>query len=90
MFWSKKEPSDKKSHDDFVVHLFKTHGGTMLEYAKRILNDSGLAEDAVSEAFRKIIHYRDKLRLLKPHEVKSYTIRIVHTTSYDFIKKKKQ
>ncbi|MCL2190023.1 MAG: sigma-70 family RNA polymerase sigma factor [Defluviitaleaceae bacterium] len=89
MLWLKKARSNKKSDDDFIVHLYTEYKTTMFVYAQRILNDNALAEDAVSEAFIKAIHYSKKLRCLKCHEIKTYIVNITQTASYDLIKKRK-
>ena len=56
----------------------------MYNFAFRILNDSYLAEDAVHNAFLKLLKNLDKIKELKSKETRTYLLIIVRNTSYNY------
>lgn len=71
-----------------VEQLYNTYKKTMLGVAYKILKDTSLAEDAVSECFIKIIRHRKKLTDVLCHQTRAYIVTIVRTTSYDLQQQK--
>ena len=58
--------------------------------AKQILNDDMLAEDAVHEAFIKIIRHINKISEVKCNKTKSFVVIVVESTAMDIARKKKR
>lgn|GEM_PF-384089 len=76
--------SDKR----LVEQLFDEYHLLMLYVANQLLDDHTLAEDAVSESLIKIIRHRDKLRDVSSHQTKGYIVKVVRSTSINFIKQR--
>lgn len=75
---------------EILKKLYNEHKDIMYVEAKRILNDYSLAEDAVHQAFMKII---DKLEKIKGGDVKftsGFLIIIVRHVAYDMYNKRKK
>lgn len=84
MYLSTLDTAEKK--DKFEA-LYYEYRDIMYNFAFRILNDSYLAEDAVHNAFLKLLKNLDKIKELKSKETKTYLLIIVRNTSYNIWKK---
>ena len=58
--------------------------------AKQILNDDMLAEDAVHEAFIKIIRHLNKISEIKCNKTKHFVVIVVESTAMDIVRKIKK
>ena len=58
-------------------HLYLENRSIMYNYAMEILKDSQLAEDAVQDAFMKLIKYMDHIKGRNDHDARNYLIIIV-------------
>jgi RNA polymerase sigma-70 factor (ECF subfamily) len=59
----------------------------MLYIAEGILHDKAQAEDAVSEAFVRIIYNLDKIDMNDCYKTKGFVVIVTRNTSYDILKK---
>ena len=69
--------------------MYHEYGQLMKYIACGILKDSPLAEDAVHEAFMKIIRYLDKFEEIDCHKTKAYIVKVIESVSKDMLKKEK-
>jgi len=74
---------------DKLTEIYKLYSGTMLYVAKSILHDNHLAEDAVSEAFIRIIDNLDKIEEVNSYQTRSFVVIIVRNISLNILKKQK-
>ncbi|MFA0815500.1 MAG: RNA polymerase sigma factor [Anaerofustis sp.] len=70
--------------------LYRLYKGTMLFVANKVLHDTYLAEDAVSESFVKILKNLHKINDVDCNETKGFVVIIVRNTSIDMLKKLKR
>lgn len=70
--------------------LYELYCGTMLYIAKSILQEPHLAEDAVSEAFIKIIDNLEKIKTIDCYQTRGFIVIIVRNTSIDILRQKKR
>jgi len=70
-----------------VTEIYNKYYGLMMYIAKSILSDTASAEDAVSEAFIKIIDNLDKISDVSCHKTKSFIVIIVRNTALNLYKK---
>ena len=61
--------------------LYFTYRKLMFHIAKSILNDEGLAEDAVHQAFLKILENFNKVGEISCHKTRSYVVIIVRNVA---------
>lgn len=67
--------------------LYELYRGTMLYIAKSILHDPHLAEDAVSDAFLKIIDNLEKINIIDCYQTRGFIVIIVRSTAYDILRR---
>ncbi|WP_312695371.1 RNA polymerase sigma factor [Caproiciproducens sp.] len=79
-----------ESDRSFVEELYNNYGSTMLYIAQGILKDRSRAEDAVSQAFVKIIDNLQKFRFENCNKTKGLVVIIVRHISYDMLKSEKR
>lgn len=77
-----------KSNDhDKVARLYELYEQKLYLVAFSILNNQWQAEDAVQEAFVRIIKNRDKIKNPESDESKRFLIRIIQSTAIDIYRK---
>ena len=72
---------------DKVVKLYELYEQKMYRIAYSVLNNQWQAEDAVSEAFIKIMKNLSKIRDVESDKTKKFIIRIIQNTSIDYYRK---
>lgn len=70
--------------------LYFTYRKLMFHVANGILNDEGLAEDAVHQAVLKILENFDKVGEISCHKTKSYVVTIVRNTAINMYNSRKR
>lgn len=75
---------------DIATELYKQYSSTMLYIADNILHDIHLAEDAVSEAFIKIINNLDKINPKDCYRTRGFVVIIVRNVALDILRKQKR
>jgi len=70
--------------------LYTTYRKLMFYVANRILKDQYLAEDAVHQAFIKIIENLDKIEDVHCHKTKSYIVIIVRNNAINMYNRRKR
>ncbi|NLT14103.1 MAG: sigma-70 family RNA polymerase sigma factor [Clostridiales bacterium] len=73
-----------------AAELYRRFGRMMLSVARGILGDTGLSEDAVSEAFIKILENLDKIDLNDCYKTRGFVVVIVRNTAFNILKKQKR
>ena len=73
-----------------AAEIYRLFSSTMLYVARSILKDMRLAEDAVSEAFVKIITNLEKINLEDCYKTKGYVVIIVRHTALTLLKQQKR
>lgn len=71
-----------------AAYIYRLYGSTMLYTAKRILIDTYLAEDAVSEAFIRIIDNLEKIDTIDCYRTRGFVVKITRNVSLDMIRKR--
>ena len=61
--------------------LYEIYEQPMYRIAYAVLHDEGLAEDAVSEAFIRIMHRISKLGDCQSEKTKAYIVKVIKSTS---------
>jgi len=84
LFAASLNNEDNRSKVEKIWGLYR---GLMIYEARRILNDSALAEDAVQESFIKLIRYLEKIDDITSHETKAYIVSIVRSICIDMLRK---
>lgn len=79
-------PEDKEKFEK----LYYEYRELMQHIAYNILKDRALAEDAVHDAFTKIIRYLDGIGEVESHRTKAYVVIIVRSVSLDNLAKEKK
>lgn len=69
-----------------AAKLYSRYGRTMLYITRGILGDASLAEDAVSEAFVRIIDNLDKINLEDCYKTKGFVVIIARNTALNILK----
>lgn len=75
---------------DKITKLYKLYSGTMLYVANNILQDIHLAEDAVSEAFIKIMNNLEKINEVDSYRTRGFIVIIVRNIALDILRKRKR
>jgi len=75
---------------DKFEQLYNQYKKLMFYVAKQILNDDFLAEDAVHNAFIRIINHLDKIDENNCHKTKSFMVIVVENVSKDLYNKRKK
>lgn len=70
---------------DKALELYNKYNRLMLYIAKGILHDKLLAEDAVSQAFIKIIENLNKIDMNNCNKTKSYVVTIIRNISFNML-----
>lgn len=70
--------------------IYSTYKQTMFYVANRILKDEYLSEDAVHQAFFRIIENLDKIDKIHCHKTKGFIVTIVENIAIDFFRKRKR
>lgn len=81
---------DTDEEKDQFVQIYNTYRNLMYYVARKILKDDYLAEDAVHNAFLKIIKHLEKLGDLHCHKTKNFLVIIVENTAKDIYNKQKR
>ena len=84
---------NRKSEDstyDCVSWMYELYEKKMYIVAYSILKNQWQAEDAVSEAFVKIIRHRDEFADPESDETKLYIIRLIQNTAIDIYRRNKR
>lgn len=81
---------DNENDRELATELYKQYSSTMLYIANSILHDIHLAEDAVSEAFIKIINNLDKINIDDCYRTRGFVVIIVRNIALDMLRKKKR
>ena len=80
---------DSDEEKDRFEQIYIIYRNLMYYIARRILQDDSLAEDAVHNAFIRIIGYLDKLQDINSHKTKGFLVIVVENTSKDIYNKRK-
>jgi RNA polymerase sigma-70 factor (ECF subfamily) len=73
-----------------IEEVYNRYYSTMLYIAKDILHDEGLAEDAVSESFIKIINNVEKIREVNCYQTRGFIVVLVRNVSIDMLRSSKK
>lgn len=80
------EAEDREKFED----LYRTYRQLLFYVANQILRDEYQAEDAVHQAFVKILENLDKIRLVDCPQTKGYVVVIVRNLCFNLLKSKKR
>lgn len=75
---------------DIIESLYRLYEQGMFHQAYGILHDEYLAEDAVHEAFLRLIRIRDKITDPRSPAVRSYVYKTLKSTALDLYRKQKR
>lgn len=78
------------SNSEKLERLFDLYEMKMYKTAFRILNDEGQAEDAVQDAFVKVMSCLHKIKDPQALETKYYMLRLIKSTAIDIYRKNKK
>ena len=78
--------NEKRASIRFIERCYKLYEQKMYHVAYCILRDEGLAEDAVQEAFLKLMKSNVDFKDVKSDECKQYIITIIKHASIDIYK----
>ncbi|WP_347488506.1 sigma-70 family RNA polymerase sigma factor [Desulfoscipio sp. XC116] len=70
-----------------ATQIYKLYRGTMLYIANSILHEPHLAEDAVSEAFIRIIDNLEKIDTIDDRKTRAFVVIIVRNISLDLLRR---
>lgn len=70
--------------------IYRTYEKTMFYVANRILKDTYLSEDAVHQAFLRIIDNLDKINEIDCHKTKGFIVTIIQNIAIDLYRKRKR
>lgn len=79
-------PEDKNKFEK----LYLSYQKTMFYVANRILKDKHLSEDAVHQAFSRIIDNLDKIEEINSHKTKGFIVIITENIAIDLYRKRKR
>ena len=77
-----------KENSKIISELYRLHEEKMYVEAKRILNDHALAEDAVNQAFLKIMNRLDKLKDEDTNITAGFLIIVVRNVAFTMYNKR--
>ncbi|MEM1891887.1 MAG: RNA polymerase sigma factor [Nitrososphaerota archaeon] len=80
---------DEQDKNKFEI-LYTTYRKLMLYIADQVLKDKYLAEDAIHQAFLKIIENLDKIDNVHSHKTKSYVVTIVRNNAINMYNRRKR
>lgn len=75
---------------DKMTEIYNLYRGTMLYIANSILNEIHLAEDAVSEAFIKIMNNLDRINIVNCYRTRGFVVIIVRNVAIDMLRHRKK
>ncbi len=81
---------DSQEEQDKFEQLYLHYRDLMIFVSKKILRDKFLAEDAVHNAFLRIIKSLDKIDDISSNKTKSFMVTVVENTSKDLYNSRKQ
>lgn len=81
---------DTEEEKSKIENLYHTYNGLMLKIAFDILNDYDLANDALHNAFLKIVRHLDKLDENSCHKTKAYMVLVIESISKNMYNKRKR
>lgn len=81
---------DSEEEKSKFESLYLTYRKLMFHVANGILNDEGLAEDAVHQAFLKILENFDKVGEISCHKTRSYVVIIVRNAAINMYNSRKR
>lgn len=81
---------DKKMRAEFIEKCYQLYEQKMYQAAFGILHDSGRAEDAVQEAFLKLMKGQAYFENAESEECKRYMITVIKHSAIDIYNKKKR
>lgn len=84
-----KEP-DRKARIAFIENCYQLYEQKMYQAARRILNDSPRAEDAVQDAFLKLMKGRIYFEDAASEDCKKYIITVIRHSAIDIYNRKKK
>ena len=70
--------------------LYELYEQPMYRIAYAVLHDEGLAEDAVSDAFIRIMHRIERFSDCKSEKTKAYIVKVIKSTSINIYRKNKR
>ncbi len=80
----------KRASIRFIENSYKLYEQKMYQVAYSVLHDPGLAEDAVQEAFVKLMKHNVYFEDLESDECKRYMITVIKHSSIDIYNKKRK
>lgn len=80
----------QQSNAELLEELFMTYRGKMYAVAFSILHDEGQAEDAVGDAFEKLLPYLENCRDIESDKTRKILTRFVKNTAIDIYRKNKR
>jgi len=81
---------ESEEDKDKFEELYKTYKQLMFYTANNILKDVDLAEDAVHQAFLRIINHLDKIDEINCRKTKGFIVTIIEHVSIDIYRKRKR
>lgn len=81
---------DDESDKHKLEAIYNKYSSLMKYIALNILNDNDAADDAVSDAFLKLIKHIDKIDEVDCHKTKSFIVLVIKRTAIDICRKKKE
>jgi RNA polymerase sigma-70 factor (ECF subfamily) len=79
-----------KENSEKITSLYNLYEQPMYRIAYAVLHDEGLAEDAVSDAFIRIIGNLHKFNDCRSSKTKAYIIKVIKSTSINIYRKNKR
>lgn len=73
-----------------AAEIYRLYGSTMLYITRSILGDPNLAEDAVSEAFVRIIDNLEKINMSDCYKTRGFVVIIARHTALNMLKQQKR
>lgn len=83
-----KRNKDAENNSDKIEKLYDKYKSLMYKEAYRILNDNGLAEDAVHQSFIKVMKNLDKINMKDETRTRGFLVIICRNTAIDIYKKR--
>ena len=79
-----------KANSDKLSTLYEIYEQPMYRIAYAVLHDEGLAEDAVSDAFIRIMRKISKFGDCRSDKTKAYIVKVIKSTSINIYRKNKK
>lgn len=81
---------DTVTRDSRFRELYDGYSTAMYRVAYSVLRDTGLAEDAVQQAFLKIIHEMDRIEDIHSNKTRAFLVILVRNTAIDLYRKRRR